>query len=125
VVKIFEAENPPALAHSLETRLGAFRYTVTLAPDVYRSALHYAALDDLPGVFGTWGMGMVVTPEGYIPGGWYRFAPIRLAGLSLGGESRSLSLAPGRISYFRSDRSLFRVAWSGELQFDLTRKQRM
>ncbi|HLP41819.1 MAG TPA: hypothetical protein VK465_09960, partial [Fibrobacteria bacterium] len=120
VVKIFEAQSPPSLAHSLETRVGAFRYTLTVAPDIYRSAIHYIALDDLPGVFGTWGMGMVATPEGFIPGGWYRFAPIRLAAMSLGG--RPLNLAPGRFSYFRSDRSLFRVAWSGELAFGLMSK---
>jgi hypothetical protein len=81
------------------------------------------ALDELPGLFGTWGMGMVMTPEGYIPGGWYRFAPIRLMGLSMGNGNMPLSLAPGRLSYFRSDRSLFRIAYSGELMFGLGSKQ--
>ncbi len=111
------------MAHSLETRLGAFRYTLTVAPDIYRSPIHYVALDELPGLFGTWGMGMVMTPEGYIPGGWYRFAPIRLMGLSMGSGNMPLSLAPGRLSYFRSDRSLFRIAYSGELMFGLGTKQ--
>ncbi|MDB5104382.1 MAG: hypothetical protein JWP91_2071 [Fibrobacteres bacterium] len=123
VVKIFENAAPPSLAHSVETRMGAFRYTVTVAPDIYKAPIHYAAFDDLPGFLGTWGMGMVVTPEGFIPGGWYRFAPVALTSISLGEQGIPLSLGLGRISYFGSDRSQFRVAWSGELIFGLRSKE--
>jgi hypothetical protein len=126
VVKIFTATAPPGLVHSVEARFGALRYTVTVAPDVYTSPIHYLALDDLPGLIGTWGMGLVKTPDGFIPGAWYRFAPVGLSGIKLGGESGTripISLGLGRISYFRADRSQFRLAWSGELIFGLQSKE--
>jgi hypothetical protein len=124
VVKIFENAEPPSLAHSLETRLGALRYTLTVAPDIYKAPIHYVAFEDLPGFLGTWGMGMVLTPEGLIPGGWYRFAPIGVAAIRLGERAVPVKVGLGRISYFGSDRSQFRVAWSGELIFGLRSKER-
>ncbi|MDB5050881.1 MAG: hypothetical protein JWO30_3952 [Fibrobacteres bacterium] len=124
VVKIFESTSPPSLAHSVEARLGALRYTVTVAPDIYKAPIHYIAFDDLPGFLGTWGMGMVVTPDGFIPGGWYRFAPVGLTAMQLGDQAIPISVGLGRIAYFGSDRSQFRVAWSGELIFGLRSKER-
>lgn len=119
VVKIFEMNAPPGLEHNIQVKAGVLRYELTLAPDTYRSALHLVALDDLPGVLGTWGMGVLRTPDGFIPGGWYRFSAIGLANIPLGEDSYPLRFSPGRITYFRAYRNQFRIAWNGELTFGL------
>ena len=66
----------------------------------------------------------VLTPDGLIPGGWYRLAPLSMPTLGLG-EGIPMRLGLGRISYAGADRSQFRVAWSGELIFGLRSKERM
>lgn len=124
VVKIFESTAPPTLSHSLEARAGVFRYTLTVAPDAYRAPIHFLALDDLPGFLGTWGMGVVLTPDGLIPGGWFRLAPIGISSLRVGDGEMPVKIGLGRLAYFGSGRSQFRIAWSGELTFGLQSKER-
>lgn len=116
VVRILEPGSAPGLEHRLEARFGALRYAWVAAPSAYLRPLHLASLDDLPGVLGTWGMGALLTPEGFIPGAWYQVRAFTLARARLGGASLPLQGSPGRITCFRSARNHFRVAWAGELR---------
>lgn len=119
VVRLFEDGAAPAWEHAVEAKLGALRYSLSLAPEAYKSPIHQASLEDLPGVLGTWGMGALLTPDGFIPGGWYRFHPLTLHRFSLLGASRPVQFWPGRITYYRSARDQFRLAFAGELRLGL------
>lgn len=119
LVRIFDASAEPAWEHEVHVKAGALRYSLAFAPEAYKSPLHTLALDDLPGVLGTWGMGALLVPEGFIPGGWYRFEPVTLARIDIGGRAHPIRFGAGRITYFRSVRNHFSLAWTGELRMEL------
>ena len=119
VVRILEPGSGAALEHRVEAKAGPFRYAATYAPGAYRAPLHYAALDGLPAGFGSWGLGALFTPSGFIPGLWFRCPDFTVANLKFGDGPRPLRFSPGRLAYFRAQRSQFRLAWSGELALDL------
>lgn len=119
VVRILDPGSGPSLEHMVEAKAGPFRYSATFAPGAYRAPLHYAALDDLPAGFGSWGLGALFAPGGFIPGLWFRCPDFTVANPRFGDGPRPLRFSPGRIEYFRAQRSQFRLAWSGELALDL------
>ncbi len=119
VVRLFDKDAKPSLEHRIEAKAGPFRYALTIAPGVYKTPLHYAALDGLPGGFGTWGMGALIASGTVIPGIWYRLRDFELGRVNIGGASRAIRFVPCRIEYFRAVRSQFRLAWSGEAALDL------
>jgi hypothetical protein len=119
VVRLFEKDAAPSLEHRVEARFGALRYALTFSPGAYKAPLHFAALDGLPGGFGTWGMGALLVPGDFIPGIWYRMRDFEVARVRIGGTPRALRFVPCRITYFRAVRSQFRLAWNGEAALDL------
>ena len=119
VVRVLENGAVPSLEHTLAAKAGPLRYSFILAPGAYKSPLHFAALDGLPAGFGSFGMGALITPDGFIPGLWFQCRDFELARMRFGQSSRSLRFVPGRIAYFRAVRSQFSLAWSGAVAMDL------
>jgi hypothetical protein len=51
------------LAHTLDARLGIFRYGLHWDGDAYNAPVQTFACDDLPALFGTWGAGLVAASD--------------------------------------------------------------
>lgn len=51
------------LAHALEARLGALRYSLNWDLDAYAAPVQTVALADLPALFGTWGAGLTMASD--------------------------------------------------------------
>jgi hypothetical protein len=51
------------LSHTLDARLGVLRYQLHIDTDAYNMPIQTVALNELPGLFGTWGAGFVFASD--------------------------------------------------------------